>query len=66
MRVWVVPVEIVRASSYESVIDSVVSGAVDVAVLGPAAYMIAHRRCITILSFSAVTCATLFVRRFWK
>lgn len=38
------PVEMVRASSYESVIDSVVSGAVDVAVLGPAAYMIAHGR----------------------
>lgn len=39
-----VPVEMVRASSYESVIDSVVSGAVDVAVLGPAGYLIAHRR----------------------
>ncbi|PPI85249.1 phosphate/phosphite/phosphonate ABC transporter substrate-binding protein [Marinobacter maroccanus] len=39
-----VPVEMVRASSYESVIDSIVSGGVDVAVLGPAAYMIARRR----------------------
>ncbi|MDR9424683.1 MAG: phosphate/phosphite/phosphonate ABC transporter substrate-binding protein [Marinobacter sp.] len=33
------PVEVVRASSYQSVMDSLVSGALDVAVLGPAAYV---------------------------
>lgn len=49
-----VPVEMVRASSYESVIDSVVSGAVDVAVLGPAAYMIAHERNPGIEAFASL------------
>ncbi len=49
-----VPVEMVRASSYESVIDSMVSGAVDVAVLGPAAYMIAHRRNAGIEAFASL------------
>lgn len=38
------PVDMVRASSYESVIDGVVSGAAEIAVLGPAAYLIAYRR----------------------
>lgn len=49
-----IPVETVRASSYESVIDSVVSGAVDVAVLGPAAYMIAHKRNPEIEAFASL------------
>jgi phosphonate transport system substrate-binding protein len=48
------PVEMVRASSYESVIDSVVSGGADIAVLGPAAYMIAHRRNPGIEAFASL------------
>ncbi|MDR0278279.1 MAG: phosphate/phosphite/phosphonate ABC transporter substrate-binding protein [Paucimonas sp.] len=39
-----VPVSIVSASSYESVVDAVVSGGVDVAWLGPAAYVLAQQR----------------------
>ncbi len=38
------PVELVRATSYESVMDGVLSGGVDLAVMGgPASYVIAHR-----------------------
>jgi len=39
-----VPVSIVSASSYESVVDAVVSGGVDIAWLGPAAYVLALQR----------------------
>ncbi|MFJ4374703.1 phosphate/phosphite/phosphonate ABC transporter substrate-binding protein [Pseudomonas japonica] len=39
-----VPVSIVPASSYESVVDAVVSGGVDIAWLGPAAYVLAQQR----------------------
>lgn len=39
-----VPVSIVSASSYESVVDAVVSGGVDIAWLGPAAYVLAQQR----------------------
>ncbi|WP_372994508.1 phosphate/phosphite/phosphonate ABC transporter substrate-binding protein [Marinobacter sp.] len=49
-----VPVEVVRASSYESVIDSIVSGGVDVAVMGPAAYMIARGRNAGIEPFASL------------
>lgn len=38
------PVEIVPASSYESVVDAIVSGGVDIAWLGPASYILAHQR----------------------
>lgn len=38
------PVEIVPASSYESVVDAIVSGGVDIAWLGPASYVLAHQR----------------------
>jgi phosphonate transport system substrate-binding protein len=39
------PVELVSPStSYESVVDAIVSGGVDVAWLGPAAYVMAHQR----------------------
>ena len=50
-----VPVEIVPAPSYESVIDAVVSGGVDVAWLGPAAYVIAHQRDSRIEPFASLT-----------
>ena len=49
-----VPVELIRASSYESAIDSIVSGAVDVAMLGPAAYIIARRRNPSIEAFASL------------
>ncbi|MHA7926481.1 MAG: phosphate/phosphite/phosphonate ABC transporter substrate-binding protein [Marinobacter sp.] len=38
-----VPVDLVRASSYQSVIDAIVAGSVDLAVMGPASYILAHR-----------------------
>lgn len=38
------PVEIVPASSYESVVDAIVSGGVDIAWLGPASYLLASQR----------------------
>lgn len=37
-------VEVFKASSYDSVIDALVSGGVDFAVLGPAAYALAQQR----------------------
>ncbi|KAA1174168.1 phosphate/phosphite/phosphonate ABC transporter substrate-binding protein [Marinobacter salinexigens] len=48
------PVEIIRATSYESVIDSMVSGAVDLAVMGPAAYMMAFQRNPDIEAFASL------------
>ena len=39
-----IPVSIVPASSYESVVDAVVSGGVDIAWLGPASYALALQR----------------------
>ena len=39
-----IPVELVPTRSYESVIDAIVSGGVDIAWLGPAAYLIAKQR----------------------
>lgn len=38
------PVEMVSMSSYESVIDAIVSGGVDIAWLGPASYLMAYQR----------------------
>ena len=52
-----VPVEMVRASSYQSVMDSLTSGAVDVAVLGPAAYIQAHQRNPDIEAFASLAVA---------
>ncbi|GHD41720.1 phosphonate transport system substrate-binding protein [Marinobacter persicus] len=49
-----IPVEMVRASSYQSVIDSLISGAVDVAVLGPGAYMQAYKRNPDIEAFASL------------
>ncbi|MEE1925147.1 phosphate/phosphite/phosphonate ABC transporter substrate-binding protein [Pseudomonas sp. 148P] len=49
-----VPVSIVPASSYESVVDAVVSGGVDVAWLGPAAYVLAQQRDPSIEPFAVL------------
>ncbi|WP_397453775.1 phosphate/phosphite/phosphonate ABC transporter substrate-binding protein [Pseudomonas sp. NA-150] len=49
------PVEIIPASSYESVIDAIVSGGVDIAWLGPASYVLAHQRDSRIEPFASLT-----------
>lgn len=50
------PVELVPAStSYESVVDAIVSGGVDIAWLGPASYIMAHRRDPRIEPFASLT-----------
>ncbi|HCF2889729.1 TPA: PhnD/SsuA/transferrin family substrate-binding protein, partial [Pseudomonas aeruginosa] len=49
------PVEIVPMSSYESVIDAIVSGGVDVAWMGPASYLLAHQRDPNIEPFASLT-----------
>lgn len=49
------PVEIVAASSYESVVDAIVSGGVDIAWLGPASYVLAHQRDARIEPFASLT-----------
>ena len=50
------PVELVPAStSYESVVDAVVSGGVDIAWLGPASYIMAHRRDPRVEPFASLT-----------
>ncbi|XKH02219.1 phosphate/phosphite/phosphonate ABC transporter substrate-binding protein [Marinobacter nauticus] len=47
-------VEVLRSSSYESAVDALVSGAVDVAVLGPAAYIMARSRDAGIEPFASL------------
>lgn len=49
------PVRVFRATSYESVIDAVVSGGVDLAVLGPASYALAWARNPDIEAFASLT-----------
>ena len=49
------PVRIIPSSSYESVVDAVVSGGVDIAWLGPAAYVMAHQRDPRIEPFASLT-----------
>lgn len=49
------PVEIVASSSYESVVDAIVSGGVDIAWLGPASYILAHSRDPRIEPFASLT-----------
>lgn len=48
-------VEIVPSSSYESVVDAIVSGGVDIAWLGPASYMLAYQRDPRIEPFASLT-----------
>ena len=49
------PVEIVPASSYEGVIDAIVSGGADIAWLGPASYLLAHQRDPRIEPFASLS-----------
>ena len=49
------PVEFVRAESYDSVTDAIVSGGVDIAWLGPAGYLLAHLRNTKIEAFANLT-----------
>jgi phosphonate transport system substrate-binding protein len=49
------PVEIVPSSSYESVVDAIVSGGVDIAWLGPASYALAYQRDPRIEPFASLT-----------
>jgi len=50
-----VPVELVIAASYESVVDAIVSGGADIARLGPASYVLANRRDPGIEPFATFT-----------
>lgn len=50
-----IPAEIVPASSYESVVDAIVSGGVDIAFLGPASYLLAYQRDPHIEPFASLT-----------
>lgn len=50
-----VPVELVITSSYESVVDAIVSGGADIARLGPASYVLAQRRDPRIEPFASFT-----------
>lgn len=50
-----IPVEIVPSSSYESVVDAIVSGGVDIAWLGPASYVLAYQRDPRIEPFASLT-----------
>ncbi|MFJ2982796.1 MULTISPECIES: phosphate/phosphite/phosphonate ABC transporter substrate-binding protein [unclassified Pseudomonas] len=50
-----VPVELVIAASYESVVDAIVSGGADIARLGPASYVLAQRREPRIEPFATFT-----------
>ncbi|MFY1667711.1 phosphate/phosphite/phosphonate ABC transporter substrate-binding protein [Pseudomonas sp. Pseu.R1] len=54
------PVEVVPSSSYESVVDAIVSGGVDIAWLGPASYMLAYQRDPRIEPFASLTIAHSF------
>lgn len=49
------PVELVVAPSYEAVVDAIVSGGADIARLGPAAYVLAHRRDPRVEAFATFT-----------
>src|SRR5690606_34937749 len=48
------PVRILRSSSYEGVIDAIVSGGADIALLGPASYLMAYRRNSGIEAFASM------------
>lgn len=50
-----IPVEMVPAASYESVVDAVVSGGVDIALLGPASYLLAYQRNPRVEPFATLT-----------
>ncbi|WP_193073721.1 phosphate/phosphite/phosphonate ABC transporter substrate-binding protein [Pseudomonas sp. FME51] len=48
------PVQILRSSSYEAVIDAVVSGGADIALLGPASYLMAHQQNNRVEAFASM------------
>lgn len=48
------PVQMLRASSYDSVIDAIVSGGADIAWLGPASYLTAYRQNEGIEAFASM------------
>ncbi|WDY55568.1 phosphate/phosphite/phosphonate ABC transporter substrate-binding protein [Pseudomonas sp. PSKL.D1] len=50
-----VPVELVIAASYESVVDAIVSGGADIARLGPASYVLAKQRDPKVEPFATFT-----------
>lgn len=50
-----VPVELVIAASYESVVDAIVSAGADIARLGPASYVLAQRRDPRVEPFATFT-----------
>jgi len=50
-----VPVELVIAASYESVVDAIVSGGADIARLGPASFVLAQRRDPRVEPFATFT-----------
>lgn len=49
-----VPVEILPASSYDGVMDAIISGAADMAVMGPASYILGARREPGLLPFASL------------
>lgn len=49
------PVQLMPSSSYESVVDAIVSGGVDMAWLGPASYILAHQRDPRVEPFASLT-----------
>ena len=49
------PVEFVRAESYDSVTDAIVSGGVDIAWIGPAGYLLANLRNPKVEAFANLT-----------
>ncbi|MBR9883830.1 MAG: phosphate/phosphite/phosphonate ABC transporter substrate-binding protein [Oceanospirillales bacterium] len=55
-----VPVQIIRPTSYNSVVEGVVTGAVDLAVLGPAAYVRAHGMDSRVTAFASLSYAADF------
>lgn len=50
-----IPVEIMPAESYNSVVQALVSGGIDIAWLGPASYLIAHAQEPSIEAFASLT-----------
>lgn len=55
-----IPVEIMPSSSYESVVDAIVSGGVDMAWLGPASYLLAYQRDPRIEPFASLIISPRF------
>lgn len=52
-----IPVELIRATSYQSVMDGILSGGIDLAVMGPASYILARQQDPAIEAFASLTMA---------